>query len=228
MLLSKYEIDYETLSPEHEFYQTSFVLLKGAIKETIARIDRIRNNREQEDKDPVEHMKARIKSVESMKDKLAKKNIQINAENAIKEIYDAAGVRIICTFINEIYLIVDMLKNQKDIEVINEEDYIRNPKKNGYRSYHMVLKVPVTIEDQTQKVFCEVQIRTIAMDCWASLEHQLIYKKNKLNEEMMVVELKRCADEIASTDLNLQTIWDMIEEIHDKDGDNNENITSRR
>lgn len=229
MLQSNYEIEYETLSPEHEFYQASFVQLQGVIHEVISRIDIIRKDREnQQDKDPVEHIKARIKSVNSMKEKLIRKSIPITAENALKEIYDAAGVRVICTFINDIYWIVNMLKNQQDIEVIEEEDYIHNPKPNGYRSYHMVLKVPLKLEERKEMVYCEVQIRTIAMDCWASLEHQLIYKKNLLNTHIVVAELKRCSDEIASTDLNLQTIWDMIEEIQQKDGVYDENIACGR
>lgn len=214
MQQSKYNILYETLSPEHEFYKESFVLLEGAIIEVLSRLDIIRKYRAtQKYKDPIEHCKSRIKSAESMKEKLARRNLEVNTKNALTEIYDAAGIRVITTFLDDIYWIVNMLKNQQDIIVVEEKDYISNPKPNGYRSYHMILQVPLHLEDGIQNVYCELQIRTIAMDCWASLEHQLKYKKNIPNQEMIVGELKRCADEIASTDLNFQTIWDMIEEI---------------
>jgi putative GTP pyrophosphokinase len=164
-----------------------------------------------------------------MKEKLIRKNIPVNLENALTQIYDAAGIRVVCTFLDDIYWIADMLRNQQDIKVIEETDYIRNPKPNGYRSYHMILQVPLHLEDRIQNVYCELQIRTIAMDCWASLEHQLKYKKNIPDQDMIIGELKRCADEIASTDLNFQSIWDMIQEIELGDGGNvSENFTSRR
>jgi putative GTP pyrophosphokinase len=211
---SKYNILYETLSLEHEFYKESYVLLEGTIIEVLSRLDIIRKYRLAKCyKDPIEHCKSRIKSAESMKEKLVRKNLEVNMRNALTQIYDAAGIRVICTFLDDIYWIVNMLKNQQDIIVIDEKDYISNPKPNGYRSYHMILQVPLHLEEGIQSVYCELQIRTIAMDCWACLEHQLKYKKNIPNEEMIIGELKRCADEIASTDLNFQTIWDMIEEI---------------
>ena len=214
MQQSKYTIECETRSPEHEFYEESYVLLEGVIIEVISRLDIIRKYKAMKlYKDPIEHCKARIKSAESMKEKLRRKNMPVTAQSALEAIYDAAGIRVICTFLDDIYWIVNMLKNQQDIQIIEEKDYIRDPKPNGYRSYHMILQVPLHLENRIQTVYCELQIRTIAMDCWASLEHQLKYKKNICNQEMITGELKRCADEIASTDLNLQTIWDMIEEI---------------
>jgi putative GTP pyrophosphokinase len=169
------------------------------------------------DKDPIEHCKARIKSAESMKEKLVRRNLPVTVESAINKIHDAAGIRVICTFLDDIYWVVNMLKNQQDIKIISEKDYIHSPKPNGYRSYHIILQVPLHLEYGIQMIFCEVQIRTIAMDCWASLEHRMKYKKHVLNQEMVIRELKRCADEIASTDLNLQTICDMIKEIEHSD-----------
>lgn len=217
----KYDIKREALSPEQEFYKESYVLLEGAIIEVISRLDIIRKYRVAKNcEDPIEHCKARIKSAKSMKEKLKKRKLPVTVESALREVHDAAGIRVVCTFPDDIYWIADMLKNQKDIKVIKEKDYIRNPKPNGYRSYHMILQVPLHLEDKIESVYCEVQIRTIAMDCWASLEHQLKYKKNIINEKMISEELKRCADEIASTDLNLQTIRDMITEKQYGDGDN--------
>ncbi len=210
---SKYDIACATLSPEHEFYKESYVLLEGAIIEVLSRIDIIRKYRAtKQDKDPVEYCKARIKSADSMKEKLMRRKIPVTVENALTEVYDAAGIRVVCTFIDDIYFIVNMLRNQQDILVVEEKDYIHNPKANGYRSYHMILQVPLHLEDRVIKIYCELQIRTIAMDCWASLEHRMKYKKDIPNQGMIIGELKRCADEIASTDLNFQAISDMIEE----------------
>lgn len=210
---SRYQIECETKSLEHEFYGDAYVLLEGVIVELLSRLDIICQYRiTKKDKNPVEHCKARIKSASSMIEKLQRRNLPVTTESALTQIYDAAGIRVVCTFLDDIYWIVNMLRNQQDIIVIEEKDYIRHPKSNGYRSYHMILEVPLHLEDHIRKVYCELQIRTIAMDCWASLEHQLKYKKNVLNQDMIVAELKRCADEIASTDLNLQAIWDMIEE----------------
>lgn len=216
----KYDIKCDTLSPEQEFYKESYVLLEGAIIEVISRLDIIRKCRAAEKfEDPIEHCKARIKSAKSMKEKLERKNLPVTVKSALSEIHDAAGIRVICTFLEDIYWIVNMLKNQRDIEIVTEKDYIKNPKPSGYRSYHMILKIPIHLEDRIEKVYCELQIRTIAMDCWASLEHQLKYKKNIPSERMIVEELKRCADEIASTDLNFQTIRDMITQIKYRDGE---------
>lgn len=214
----QYDIKCDALSPEQEFYKESYVLLEGAIIEVISRLDIMRKYKKTqgyEDQDPIEHCKARIKSAKSMKEKLKRKNFPITAKSALNEIHDAAGIRVVCTFLDDIYWIVNMLKSQKDIEVVKEKDYIKNPKPNGYRSYHMILKVPIHLENKIEMVYCELQIRTIAMDCWASLEHQLKYKKNIQSEKMIAGELKRCSDEIASTDLNFQTIHDMIKQIQD-------------
>ncbi len=214
MQQAKYDIECETLLPEHEFYKESFVLLEGVIIEIISRLDFIRKYKiTQNHKDPIEHCKARIESAESMKEKLRRRNMPVTVESTIMEIYDAADICVLCTFLEDIYWLVNMLKKQQDFQVIEEKDYIRNPKPNGYRSYHMILQVPLHLGDRIQKVYCALQIRTMAMDCWASLEHQLKYKKIIPDQETITGELKRCADDIASTDLNFQTIWDMIKDI---------------
>jgi len=221
MSQNRIDIACETKSPEQDFYGEAYVLLEGAIIEVISRLDIIRKyGKLMQDKDPVEHCKARIKSAESMKEKLMRRNIPVTAESALKLVYDAAGIRVVCTFIEDVYRIVNLLKNQQDMQVIEEKDYIRNPKPSGYRSYHMILQVPLHLEDGVRGIFCELQIRTIAMDCWASLEHRMKYKKNIQNQEIIVEELKRCADEIASTDLNFQAIWDMIMNTDQDNGGN--------
>ena len=193
------------------FYEKSIVELEAVITEIIARLDVIRKYRKiNNDRDPIEYIKSRIKSEESMKEKLKRKGLEVNLENALTKIYDAAGIRIICTFADDVYDIVEMIKKYDDIEIVKEKDYIKNPKENGYRSYHLVIKVPLNIAGEIHKVYLEIQIRTIAMDFWSSLEHQMKYKKNIQDQQMIVNELKKCAEQIATTDINMMAIRNMI------------------
>lgn len=198
---------------ENNIYGEYLILLENVIEEILLRIEMIRRLSILHGiKDPIDHCKARIKSPKSMEKKLKRKNLPITTEAALNEIHDAAGIRIVCTFVDDVYSVVEMLRKQEDFQVIKEKDYIQYPKGNGYRSYHMIIKVPVHLAEKVKNMYVEIQIRTIAMDCWASLEHQLKYKHEIKNQEMIVNELKRCADEIASTDLTLQTIREMINE----------------
>ena len=119
-------------------------------------------------------------------------------------------MRIICNYIDDVYKVAEMLKGYKDLKVIREKDYIKNPKPNGYRSYHIIFELSLDLAGAITPVFVEIQIRTIAMDFWSSLEHEMKYKKDIKNPELIAEELKRCADEIATTDLNMQTIRKMI------------------
>lgn len=218
MFQSKYEIDLSSSPEEQEFYKESYRLLEEAITTVLSTLDSIQKYKTNlGDKNPIEHYKARIKSAKSMKEKLSRRNLPITLESALNDIHDAAGVRVICTFLDDIYWVAKMIRELTDIHVVYEKDYIHNPKSNGYRSYHMILQIPLHLEDSIQMISCELQIRTIAMDCWASLEHHMKYKKNIHNQDMITRELKRCSDEIASTDLNLQTIWDMIKEMEYSD-----------
>ena len=193
------------------FYEKSIVELEAVITEIMARLEVIRKYRKiNNDRDPIEYIKSRIKSEESMKEKLKRKGLEVNLENALTKIYDAAGIRIICTFADDVYDIVEMIKKYDDIEIVKEKDYIKNPKENGYRSYHLVIKVPLNIAGEIHKVYLEIQIRTIAMDFWSSLEHQMKYKKNIQDQQMIVNELKKCAEQIATTDINMMAIRNMI------------------
>ena len=194
------------------FYKDSIVLLEGAITDITAKLEIIRKYKvSKNEKDPIEYIVSRVKSEDSMKEKLKRKNLDITLENALTKIYDAAGIRIICTYIDDVYNIAEMLKKYTDLKVVKEKDYIKNPKPNGYRSYHIVFELELDLAGEITPVYVEIQIRTIAMDFWASLEHQMKYKKNVKNQELIVEELKRCADEIATTDLNMQTIKNMID-----------------
>lgn len=196
---------------EDNFYKDSIVLLEGAIENITSKLNIIRKYKTKKEKrNPIEYITTRIKSEESMKEKLKRKGFDVTLENALTKVYDAAGMRIICAYIDDVYSVVDMLKKYKDLKVIKEKDYIKNPKPNGYRSYHIVFELSLDLAGEISPVFVEIQIRTIAMDFWSNLEHQMKYKKNIKNQEFIAEELKRCADEIATTDINMQTIRDMI------------------
>ena len=154
--------------------------------------------------DPVEHCLSRIKSEDSMREKCRRKGLPETTDSALRHIHDAIGIRIVCAFVDDVRVVRDHLASLDGVEVIEEKDYIRHAKPNGYRSYHVILRVD-------GQYYVEVQIRTIAMDTWAALEHHLKYKKNGGSRtDLLIRELKRCSDELASTDMTLQTIRDMI------------------
>lgn len=161
-----------------------------------------------------EHLIYRVKSDESMREKLRNKGLPETEKAALKDVHDSIGIRIITGYVDDIYVMTKFLKAMTSCRVVEEKDYIRNAKSNGYRSYHMILEFTVPYEDVTGAdpghYFAEFQIRTIAMDSWASLEHELNYKHEIANEKMIVSELKRVADELASCDVSMQTIRDLI------------------
>lgn len=164
-------------------------------------------------RNPIEFIKTRIKRPDSIATKLKKKGLPLSVEAIRENLNDVAGVRVICAFIDDIYKVADMLIAQDDIRLIKTKDYIKNPKMNGYRSYHLIIEVPVFFSDHKEQMRVEVQIRTIAMDFWASLEHQLKYKKDIKDAENIVYELRACADVINRTDYHMQAIRDNIVEI---------------
>lgn len=179
--------------------------LEAALEQLRADVEKIRTEmREETGQDPVDHCLARIKSEESMREKCRRRGVPETTEAALTQIHDAVGLRIVCAFLNDVYVIRDRLLQLPDIELLEEKDYIRRAKSNGYRSLHLILLV-------NGGVHAEIQLRTISQDTWAALEHQMRYKKNIAgNAELIAGELKRCADELASTDISMQTIRDMI------------------
>ena len=186
-------------------YGDSLELLESTMQYLVNEIQKAREQiKETIGMDPVEHLIYRIKSEESMREKCIRKGLPQTPESALRLLRDAIGVRVVCAFVSDVYSIRDYLLNLPDCELVEEKDYIRNPKENGYRSYHMILLV-------SGSVYAEIQLRTISMDNWAALEHHMDYKKEKTAEDSLITaELKRCADELASTDLSMQTIRDMI------------------
>jgi ppGpp synthetase/RelA/SpoT-type nucleotidyltranferase len=163
----------------------------------------------------IEHISARIKSEESMRDKCIRKGLPPTTESALGILSDAVGVRVVFSYVDSIYEMIEEIRKFPDCRIIREKDYIRHAKPNGYRSYHLILELtepfPDCMGNERGKYLVEVQLRTIAMDSWASLEHQLKYKKDIKNEELIVSELKRCADELAACDVSMQTIKDLID-----------------
>ncbi len=149
---------------------------------------------------PIEHIKSRIKTSESIVKKLRRYGYESTISNMVEYINDIAGIRVICSFMSDIYRIADMISNQRDIKVISVKDYLKNPKPSGYRSYHMIVTVPVYLSDRIVDTKVEIQIRTVAMDFWASLEHKIHYKFEGNVPEHIQSELIECADMVAALD----------------------------
>lgn len=163
-----------------------------------------------------EHFSARVKSTDSMKEKCIRKGLPVTTYSALKLIRDSIGMRIVCGFVDDIYQLVELIRSFDDCKIVAEKDYIQNAKPNGYRSYHLILEIETPYEDclgnKPGKYFIEIQLRTIAQDSWASLEHQMKYKHDIKDPKRIVRELKRCADELASCDLTMQTIRNLIQD----------------
>lgn len=147
----------------------------------------------QYDRNPINGIKSRLKSIESIKEKLERKGLPYTVQAIEENLNDVAGVRVVCSFTADVYLLAEALLKQDDIQLIEKKDYIANPKENGYRSLHLIVSVPIFLAHEKRIMKVEVQLRTIAMDSWASLEHQLRYKKDLEFTEEMVSELYRCA-----------------------------------
>lgn len=188
-----------------DIYGSHRPALEATLDDLVDRVKRLRRETtERTGLDPVEHILARVKSDESMRDKCRRKGLPETTESALEELYDALGVRIVCAFLSDVYMLRDYIDADPDFEVVEERDYIKNAKPNGYRSLHLIVRAKTGY-------YAEIQIRTISMDTWAALEHHLHYKKDfHGNQRLIVRELKRCADELASTDVSMQTLRDMI------------------
>ncbi|MFB6468575.1 GTP pyrophosphokinase family protein [Cytobacillus sp. Hz8] len=155
---------------------------------------------------PIEHVKSRVKSPQSIFKKIQRKNLPLTLDSIKNHIRDIAGVRITCSFVTDIYKISEMLQKQKDVKVIDYKDYIENPKPNGYRSLHLIVEIPIFMSDREELIPVEIQIRTIAMDFWASLEHKIFYKYNKDVPSHLVSELKNAATAAAELDLKMERL----------------------
>lgn len=157
-------------------------------------------------RNPIETIKTRVKSPASIMEKLERKGFELSVQSVKDNLDDVAGVRVICSFVDDIYKVAEMLYNQDDIKILSCKDYIKNPKKNGYRSLHLVIEVPIFLSEEKKPMRVEVQIRTIAMDFWASLEHEIHYKKFSNSNAEIVKQLTECADVIYETDMKMLKI----------------------
>ena len=194
-------------------YKELMMMYTCAIKEMRTRFEvlnaefNIRHSR-----NPINFINTRLKRSSSLIEKMERNNIPMSIENIEENIDDVAGIRVICSYVDDIYLIARALANQSDIELITQKDYIANPKLNGYRSLHMIVRIPVNFENGTKHVKVEVQIRTIAMDFWATLEHELKYKNEITDVEEIAAELKECAEIISDADAKMLEIRKRIEQ----------------
>lgn len=195
---------------ENSIYGARYPEMERMLGEIKDRIEALRKRISKENgMDPVEHCLGRIKSEDSMREKCRRKGLPETSESALKKIHDAIGIRVVCAFLSDVYLVRDYLDGFDDFETVEEKDYIKNAKSNGYRSYHMIMR-------SAGGLYVEIQIRTISMDTWAALEHHIKYKKSiGGNKTLIINELKRCAEELASTDVSMQTLRDMIFEMNE-------------
>ena len=165
------------------------------------------------ERNPIESIKTRVKSFNSIHDKMQRKNLPLTVKNIEENLNDIAGVRVICGFLEDIYFLADCLTQQDDVKLIKKKDYIKNPKPNGYRSLHLIVEIPIFLHDEKKSVRVEVQLRTIAMESWANLEHRLRYKKELPKEVLKKTEaiLSECADLSCQLDSQMQAVRDIIE-----------------
>jgi len=188
-------------------------LYTSAIREITTKLENLNDEfKYTKDRNPIHQIDSRVKSPMSIFHKLQKRGHELSVQSARDNLTDIAGVRVICSYIDDIYLIADLISSQSDITVVRRSDYIKNPKPNGYRSLHLIVTIPVFLSDRTEPVHVEIQIRTIAMDFWASIEHELTYKLDKRKSESVMKELKDCADLIFDTDKKMQTLYDNIKD----------------
>lgn len=198
-------------------YRELRMMYSCAIKEVRTKFDVLNsefNVRYQ--RNPISSITSRLKSSASIMEKLARLKVPFSVDNVNEHLHDVAGIRVICSYVDDIYRLAQALAKQDDITVLNCKDYIKHPKPNGYRSYHMIVSVPVFFSDQTRNMKVEVQIRTIAMDFWASLEHQLKYKKEVPDQQKIVDQLTECATQIAQVDEKMYELRKRIELAEDE------------
>ena len=199
--------DEELLIESAMQMQQMMLLYESGIREIKTKLDILSDESRISGKpSPIDAIKSRIKSPRSIISKLKRRGFPITLQSMIDNLNDIGGIRVICPFIEDIYTVADMLMRQDDLTLIEKKDYIANPKPNGYRSLHLILEVPIFLAERTQPVRIELQIRTMAMDFWASLEHQLRYKSDVEIPEHVSDDLMKCADVIAETDQEMQRI----------------------
>lgn len=212
----EYRMIQETAGSIQESEEFMLLMMKYrcAIKEVRTKLEVLNEDFSiRHKRNPIERIASRIKTPGSIVEKLQRNKWPITSESIYENLHDVAGVRVICSFVDDIYHIAEVLLKQDDIRLIRKKDYIKYPKGNGYRSLHLIVEVPIFLADRKDYMQVEVQIRTIAMDFWASLEHKVRYKKDIPHMSDMEERLKKCAEESAKLDLEMQSINQEIEQI---------------
>ena len=199
-------------------YKELIMMYNSAIKEVKTKLEVLNDELSiKNERNPIESISSRVKSITSIVDKLNRKGKEISVKEVYNTLNDVAGIRIICSFVDDIYQIANMLIRQDDIKLVEVKDYIQHPKPNGYRSLHLVIEVPIFLSNRKRYMKVEIQIRTMAMDFWASLEHELKYKHDIENENEISKELRECAEVISNTDMKMLEIRDKIKPKHTED-----------
>lgn len=211
--------DPEVFIKNNQTFNTLMMRYRCAILELHTRLDVLNDEFSVANKrNPISSIKSRIKSPGSIYEKLRRRGFEFTEENIITQLDDVAGVRVICPFVSDVYTIVELIKSQKDLTIIKEKDYIKVPKDNGYRSCHLIVDVPIFFSSGIHKMRAEIQIRTIGMDLWASVDHQLHYKKNLgMNENVAFIEqeLLRAAEAVHQNDKHMEEIKSLIGQFED-------------
>ena len=202
---------------EKDAFATVMFVYQSALIQMRSRIDVLNNELSQVySYNPIEYVKTRLKTPESIMQKLRKQGHSFNVNDLIEYIHDIAGIRITCSFFSEVYFLSDMIAKQDNLEVLSIKDYIKNPKESGYMSYHMLLSIPVALADAVVPAKVELQIRTMAMDFWASLEHKIYYKYEGNAPDYFERELQECASIISRLDTKMMSLNEAMKKI---DGD---------
>ena len=205
---------------ESNNWDTVMFIYRSALKQIDTKIDILNDEFQQRHKyNPIEHVKSRIKTPESIVKKLKRHSYESTIENMIRYVNDIAGIRITCSFTSDIYLIADMIAKQSDLTILSIKDYMKNPKKSGYRSYHMLVTTPVFLSDSVIDTKVEIQIRTVAQDFWATLEHKMHYKFEGDGPDYISKELRECARYVAELDARMEELNNEIQKYGEKSND---------
>ena len=195
-------------------FQELMMMYRCAIREIQTKLEILNDEfKTKNQRNPIDSIRTRVKSPASIFDKMQRKGFEVSIQSIVNNLNDVAGVRVVCPFISDIYTIANLLTSQDDITVLKIKDYIKAPKSNGYRSYHMIVEIPVFFTEGKAPMRAEIQIRTIGMDFWASVDHQLRYKKTigaDKDIEAIEAELLKCAQTVSETDCHMEEIKDMI------------------
>lgn len=206
--------NFTSRNSEVDSWKEAILIYNSALKEVSTKLEILNDEFQLVHKyNPIEHIKSRIKTSESIVKKLKKHGYESTIENMVKYVNDIAGVRVICSFTSDIYEIAQMIANQNDIHVISVKDYIANPKESGYQSYHMIVSVPIYFSDRNVNAKVEIQIRTVAMDFWATLEHKINYKFEKDIPADIQKELIECAKMTATLDDRMMHLNERVQAI---------------